>query len=427
MKLFSRGRILLLLILLLTFVLSACGGDASPSASSSQPVTLRYGIWDKNQAPAMQQIITEFKKTHPNIDVKIEVTPSKDRQYWTKLETAATGGSAPDVFWMNGPNFIKYASNGIIAPIDDQISADKVDLNNYPSSLVALYTYNGKHYALPKDFDTIGLWYNKTLFDAAGVKYPDDTWDWSKLQDAARKLTNASKGVWGIAAAMDSQQNFYNTIYQNGGYVISDDKKSSGYDKPESIGGLKVWTDMVQNKWSPTQAQMTDTDPSVLFEAGKVAMYYGGSWNAIEFAQNSYTKDKVDVAVLPQGKKRATVIHGLGNVINASTKYPKEAWEFVNFLGSQQAAEIQAATGTVIPAYNGTQTSWVKSTPNFHLQNFIDELAYSVPYPVSKNTAAWDDAETRILTQVWAGQTSLDAGATQLAQQMNQDLAQEEK
>src|SRR5437660_1008366 len=83
---------------------------------------------------------------------------------------------------------------------------------------------------------------------------------------------------------------------------------------------------------------------------------------------------------------------------------------------SQQAAEIQAATGTVIPAYNGTQTSWVKSTPNFHLQSFIDELAYSVPYPVSKNTAAWDDAETKILTQVWAGQTSLDAGASQLAQ-----------
>jgi len=416
-KLFCIGCVFVMLALML----AGCG----ESSQANQSVTLRYAIWDKNQAPAMQQIVTEFKKTHPNINVQIEVTPSA--QYWTKLETAVTGGSAADVFWMNGPHIIKYASNGVIAPIDDQISADKVNLSNYPSSLVSLYTYQGKHYALPKDFDTVALWYNKPLFDAAGVKYPDETWDWNKLQEAAKKLTNPAKGSWGIAAQMTSQEGFYNTIPQNGGYVISPDKKSSGYDQPEAIGGLKFWTDMIKDKSSPTQAQMTDTTPLSLFESGKVAMLYAGSWDAIEFAQNSYTKDKVDVALLPKGKVRATVIHGLGNVISANTKYPKEAWEFVKFLGSKEAADIQASTGTVIPAYNGTQESWVKSQPQFHLQVYIDELAYAIPYPISKDTAVWDDLETKILTQVWGGQLSPEDGGKQLAQQMNQALAKEQK
>jgi multiple sugar transport system substrate-binding protein len=61
------------------------------------------------------------------------------------------------------------------------------------------------------------------------------------------------------------------------------------------------------------------------------------------------------------------------------------------------------------------------------VQAYIDELAYAVPYPVSKNTAAWDDVETKVLNQVWAGQLSVDAGAKQLAQQMNQILAQEQQ
>ncbi len=407
-------------VMLLALFLSACG-----SSQSGGPVTLRYAIWDKNQAAAMQQIINEFQKAHPNISVRLEVTPSTD--YWTKLQTAVTGGNAPDVFWMNGPNIAKYASNNVILPIDQQIATDKVNLNNYPASLVALYTYNGKHYALPKDFDTVALWYNKTLFDAADVKYPDGTWTWSTLEQAAKKLTNPAKGVWGIAAALDSQENYYNTIYQNGGYVISPDQKTSGYDNPATIGGLKFWVDLIHNKLSPSLAQMTDTAPLNMFESGKVAMFYAGSWDAIEFGQNAYTKDKVDLTVLPQGVKRATVIHGLGNVISASTPHSTEAWEFVKFLGSQRAAEIQADTGTVIPAYNGTQSAWVKAFPQFHLQYYLDELAYAVPYPVSKNTAAWNTDETKILSNVWAEKTSVDDGAKQLAQQMNQVLAQEQK
>ncbi|HEY4388925.1 MAG TPA: sugar ABC transporter substrate-binding protein, partial [Ktedonobacteraceae bacterium] len=309
---------------------------------------------------------------------------------------------------------------------DDQISSKNVNLSDYPSALVSLYTYNGKHYALPKDFDTIGLWYNKTLFDAAGVKYPDDTWDWNTLTETAKKLTNPSKGVWGIAAPLVDQEGFYNTIPQNGGYVISPDKKTSGFDNPASIEGLQFWTNLIQDKSSPTLAQMTDTPALSLFESGKVAMMYGGSWDALEFQQNDYTKNKVDVAVMPKGKTRATVIHGQGIAVYANTKYPTQAMEFADFLGSQAAANILGETGTVIPAYNGTQTAWIKAYPQFHLQYFLDELAYAIPYPTSKNTPAWQDVQNKVLTQVWQGQLTPAAGGKEIATQMNQILNKEQ-
>lgn len=119
---------------------------------------------------------------------------------------------------------------------------------------------------------------------------------------------------------------------------------------------------------------MNDTATIDMFESGKLAMYWGGSWDANAFAQNANTKDDVDVTVLPEGVKRATVIHGLANVVYAKTAHPQQAEKFVEFLGSQQAAEIEADTGTVIPAFNDTQQAWVKSYPQYDLQSFLDEL-----------------------------------------------------
>lgn len=410
------------MLLLFLCVLSACGGNNAPAAGES--VTLRYMIWDEAQKPGVQQVIDDFEATHENIDIELEVTPWA--QYWTKLQTAATGGSLADVFWMNGPNIQLYASNGILAPISDQIAANNIDMSKYPASLVDLYSYDGKNYALPKDFDTIGLWYNKQLFDAADVAYPDDTWTWESVSEAAAKLTDESAGIWGITSEINGQANYYNTILQNGGYVISDDKKTSGFDSDEAIGGLKYWTDFIEAGYSPNLAQMTDTVPLTLFESGKVAMMYGGSWQAVAFNKNSDLKDTINVAPLPQGKTRASVIHGLGNTISANTQYPEQAWQFVEYLGSEEAANTLASAGTVIPAYTGTQQTWIDSMPQYDLQIFIDALEYAYPYPVSKNTAAWNTAETEFLTEIWAGDKTVEEGAKQLATEMNKLLAEEE-
>lgn len=417
-----RNRWMGLGIVALVAATAACSSGTGTGTSASgggDKVTLTYGVWDKNQAPVMQKIADAFTATHPKVSVSVQITPFDS--YFTKLKAAATGGQAPDVFWLNGPNFQLYASNNVLLP------DLKIDASNYPPALVNLYQYQGKQYGVPKDFDTIGLWYNKKLFDAAGVKYPTADWKWSDVQAAAAKLTDPAKGVFGLGAPPSGQENFYDTVYQAGGYIISPDGKRSGYDNANTIKGLRFWTDLIDKHHSPSMQQMTDTQPPQMFEAGKLAMIYGGSWNATEFAGNTSTKDSVDVTALPAGDKKATVIHGLANVVFARTQHPDEAKQFAEFLGSKQAADLQASTGAVIPAFNGTQQAWVKAFPQYHLQSFLDELPDAVPFPVSKDTAAWNTAETDILTKAWSGTEPVEQAATELAAKMNAALAKETK
>ncbi|MFI6078117.1 ABC transporter substrate-binding protein [Actinoplanes sp. NPDC051343] len=414
---FRRAALALAGTAALLMAAAACGNDDSGSGDPNAKVTLSYAIWDKSQIAAMQQLASAFTKENPNINVDVQLTPWET--YWTKLKAAATGGAAPDVFWMNGPNFRLYATNGVLAPLD------AFDTNNYPKSLVDLYTVDGKHYGIPKDIDTVGLWYNKSLFDAAGVKYPDDTWTWDTFKAAAAGLTDKAKGQYAIAANLTSAQEYqYNTIYQAGGYVISPDGKTSGYADPGTVQGLKFWTDLIGAGQSPDLKTMTDTAPINLFESGKTAMYYGGSWDAAEFTTNSYTRSKVDAAVLPKGVKRATIIHGLADVIAAKTPHKAQAWKFVQYLGSREAADVVGRAG-VIPAFNGSQQAWVRAHPEMHLQSFLDELNYAVPYPVSRDTAAWNELETTYLTPAWNQKEDVSSAATKLASAMNAALAKE--
>jgi len=411
-------------VLALATSTAACSSNASSSSSGSAgggKVSLSYGVWDATQVPAMQKIIAAFEAQNPAITVTIQQTPWTD--YWTKLQAAASGGSAPDVFWMNGPNFQLYAANNVLRPLTD--TDPHPDTSVYPPALAKLYQYKNVQYGLPKDFDTVGLWYNKALFDAAGVAYPTASWTWADFQAAAKKLTDPAKGVYGVGANLEGQENYYDTIYQAGGSVISADGKKSGYADPATVAGLKFWTDLVAAKESPSLKQMTDTAPLNLFESGKLAMYWGGSWDAKEFSGNDATKNGVDVAPLPAGVKKATIIHGLANVVFAHTSHPAQAEKFAAFLGSQQAAQIEADTGTVIPAYNGTQQSWVKAYPQYHLQSFLDQLPDAVPYPISKNTAAWNTLETTELTKAWDGSEPIDKAAGDLATAMNAALAKE--
>lgn len=402
--------------------LTACSSGTGGGESSGGDIALSYAIWDENQKPAMEEIAAAFEKENPNVTIDIQVTPYKE--YFTKLQTAATGGSAADVFWMNGPNFQLYASNGQLAPLDDA----GVDAADYPEGLIDLYTFDGTLYGAPKDFDTVALWYNKALFDAAGVAYPAAGWTWDDFTAAAAALTDPATGQYGVAASQYGQENYYNSIAQAGGEVISADGTESGYGTPEALEGIELWTDLIQAGSSPTAQQMTDTNPEDLFLSGKVAMFQNGSWAAIAYGENADISDQVDVAPLPEGPTgNQSVIHGVGNVANAKSPHLAEAKAFAAFASGEQAATIQAETGTVIPAFHGTQQAWVDAQPQFDLQVYIDALDTAVPYPVSKNTSAWTSIESEVLSQVWSGAVAPEAGLKDLAEQMQAALDAEQE
>jgi multiple sugar transport system substrate-binding protein len=412
------------LVGVLALTASACSSGASPSPSSAaeassspaaapatsapatsspaaEPVTITYAFWDANQQPAIDKQIAAYQALHPNVTVQTEVTPWTD--YWTKLQTALAGGAGPDVLWMNGPNFPVYAAAGALAPLT-------VDVSQYPQSLVNLYTYNGQLYGVPKDFDTIALYYNKALFDKAGVAYPTGDWTWDDLRAAAKKLTVTKNGKVtqaGFAAIPSFQEVYFDLMFQNGGQPLSADGLKSNLADPANCDALQFLYSIQKDGSSLSAAEMQSNQWEVgnLFGAGKIAMDFGGSWRVLPFSQAS--KD-IDVAPLPKGKQQATVIHGVGQAVWAGGPHKDAATDFVTWLGTKDAQTIFANESANIPAMNGLQEKWVSSVPTIKLQTFLDELSYAVPLPVTPKGFEWVTAQDQVYQSVWLGQTPAD-------------------
>lgn len=424
----KKTLILILCFTLITGVFSGCSRNEdavneNEETSSSDEVVLTFGLWDKYQEPVLREIADKFEEENPNIKIDLQLTPFS--QYWTKLETAATGEVLPDIFWINGPNIVKYASNNLLLPLDEFIEKDDFKLEEFPEALVELYTVDEELYGIPKDWDLTALWYNKKMFDEKNLEYPNSKWTWDDMVEAARKLTDESKGTYGIAARPDTQEGLYNTIPQAGGYIISEDRTKSGYGTKEAIEGTQIWIDLIEEGLSPTLEEQADTSAIEMFTSGKLAMIYAASWNVPVFMENEEIKDQIDLTIMPSIKEQSATIHGLANVISANTEHPEEAWKFVKYLGGKEANEIWANSGVVIPARTDVLDIWEESYPNLNLQAFTEQLNYADVYPVSADTPKWNDLENEYIKNIWNGNMSVEEGLKKLSEEMDKVLEQE--
>ena len=402
--------------------------SSSEAESGGAQGTLTVAIWDKNQEPGLTEIMKDFTN-ETGIKTQIQVTPWD--QYWTMLEAGATGGSLPDVFWMHSNEIARYSEYEMLLNLTDRVKASKtLEMDKFPKDIVQIYNWEGtKQYAVPKDIDTIALWYNKTMFDEAGIAYPDKDWTWDDFAEAAKKLTKSDGSQYGFSLRPSNDQAGWNNIvYDMGGYVISDDKKTSGFDQPGTIKGLTFITDLIKEGYAPPYEVIAENTEEALFEAGKVAMVTMGSWMLPELCNNDYVKANCDIAVLPKDAstgKRISIYNGLGWAASANTSMPEEAWKLMEYMGTKPAQQKQSDLGIVISAYEGTTDNWIKAYPNFNLQAYLDMMGDLVIRPYSKSTVAWNNMSHEKLIDAWTGAKSVEDVCKDMAQEMNAMLAQE--
>ena len=386
--------------------------------------TITYAYWDINQEAMLTDVMKAFNKEYPNVKVQLNMVPFKD--YFTKLRAQASSKALPDVFWMNGPNFRSYAENGQLASLKALVDDGLIDPNKCPSALVDMYTVDGELFATCKDVDCVGIWYNKKLFDQAGVAYPDETWTLDTYKEKALELTDKlPDGVWGCAEVFSRTASYYHSIAINGGWVISDDKKKSGYDDPKTIEGVKFWRDLIEIGACPDQEFLAENSCYGMFEGGQVAMQWSGNWRVGALIGSS-VKNDCAVAYLPGGDDRKTAVHGLGHVISANTKNLAASQALVTFLAGEEAAKISAESGIALPALEGTQDPYVDAQPGYNLEVFVDQAHnYAVPFPVSKTCPEWEELEGEYLSKVFNGEITAEDGCRELAKAMNEVLEKE--
>ena len=222
------------------------------------------------------------------------------------------------------------------------------------------------------------------------------------------------------------QESWYGTIYANGGYVISDDKKKSGFDDPKTLEACKYIEDIINDKSMPEYQVMADNETVALQEAGTVAMTFQGSWMVSELGVNDYLKEHIAIAPLPKGEKGAvSMCNGLAWSASAGGEHTEEAWKLIEYLGTKEAQEKQAELGVTMSAYEGTSDAWVKSMDGYDLQPYLDMRENAVLYPYSKNTQVWYQMILEKMVDAWDGAKPMEEVCKDIAQDMNQKLAEE--
>jgi len=385
---------------------SPAGGSAAPAASDAgytgPEATISYSIWgDPQEIKAQQAIVDAFHVANPKITVK--VTVSDWEPYWDKLQTSIAGGDAPDVFAMDGPLFPDYQTRDVLLDLKPFIDRDGYDLGQLADQAVGDFTTPDGQFGLPRDLNVVALYYNKAMFDAAGIPYPDGTWDWAKLTDVAKKLTlkdaSGKTTQWGFYTESTDMENFWSeAVWQNGGDIISPDHKASLVGSDQAAGGIQFLQDLIWKDKVMPDAAITDALGDA-FEQGQAAMESNGSWLV---ATHQAAGIDFGIAPLPKGPAgQATSINPTGAVVYKGTKNPDAAWAFVKYLASPAAqtkimdlkasmpANKEVLTGPFATSFDGAQV-------------LVDAIDYAKIKPSFKGYNEWTTAlQTELDTNVF--------------------------
>ena len=281
-KLAARACIALLLVF---SVLLGGGSLGSAPARASSPVTLTFwnGFTGPDE-PAVVALVNQFNATHPDIQVKMTIEPW-DTVY-EKLPLSLRVSQGPDIAGI-GNNYIpQYAKAGLIQPIDSVYDSTGINPKVIPAGLLQVMRYNGQYYAAPMSFDTIMLYWNKTLFAKAGLTSAPTTW--AAWQADAVKLSVHANGAdqYGIALGdHDTAPNWSILIWDNGGDFVSPDQKQSVFDSPQAVAAVSQWANLIRNnRISPPGLGGADADK--LFQTQKAAMEMTGPWATSGFSRS---------------------------------------------------------------------------------------------------------------------------------------------
>jgi len=375
-----------------------------PLPAAPEPVTLKVMTFLAYDTPEVEPAIaTEFMKEHPEITVEIESVPFSD--YFTKLKTLIAGGEAPDVVSLNIENTAAFADLGALADLEPFIQKDGYDLSQYYESTLQMSVYNGKQYGLPASFSTVVLFYNKDLFDQAGIAYPDETWDWAKLIEVGKQLTvdKENDGIidqFGYAAAWWPVH-----LYMNGADVFNADKTKCALTEPAAVEGLKNMADLaLVEKIAPNRSDLKTQSDWDMFMAGRLAMFPVGPWGIAPF--QGITTFQWDIADMPSMQKQATFLFGNALSITSDSKNKDAAWEYLKFAAGEKGERIRQNAGyEIAPVKAVAESEFLKSLEGKepeHASIFMNAAGYAHLPPVHPkwqevHDAIWAELELALL------------------------------
>lgn len=442
----KRSLVAISLLIIVMLALSACTPPATPVPPAEQPaseqppaeqpaaepVTITWAFWGSPEEATSHQMVAEaFMAEHPEIKIELWNQPWDD--YFTKIQTLWASGdpaAIPDVaFLWPTP---KYAAEGVLENLDPYIEAAGYDLNDYWPGLLESATYEGSIYGLPRDNEVNVLYYNKDLFDEAGVAYPTAEWTWDDLLAAAEKLTvkDASGKVTQYALAMEGGK-YSKWVNQNGGSILDDYVNPSKclLAEPASVEAITFFADMMDQGYAMRDADLSQAGgDAAVFASDQAAMILQNTSRVSAFNSAGKNYD-VAVAPIPAGGQRWNPAGGAAWVMSSGSDNKDAAWTFLQWLQSSEGGvKLYTERGEIFPALQSVANSpaFMTDQAPANKQAIIDEAAASGVggfgyFP------EWDELDSSVigpaLQAVWAGEATPAEALPALCEQVDAFLA----
>ncbi|MEV5542891.1 ABC transporter substrate-binding protein [Saccharopolyspora shandongensis] len=372
-----------------------------PELAPDQKVSIVFESYNFGQAGAwtdtFNELIAEFEKTHPNIDVTAQKPQGNSSNPATdtipSLQSQLTAGNPPDVVQL-GFSDLDFTVNQLGAvPLDDLVGKDEVQRNfdgaqhAFAPAARTLGDWNGKTYGVPFVFSTPTLYFNADLLAAAGLDpaKPPATWDEvARAAQAIKDRTGKDGAYVDCLTKAAKDWCFQALVRSNGGRVISEDRKSLTFAEPPAVEAVQSMQSMARSGAMPNRTQMQAVEA---FARGEVGMILESSAMQGNFLKGSSGKWRLGAAAMPSFAGKPVVATNSGAALFVFSQAPdkqRASWELMKFLTSEQAyTKISSKIGYLplrtglVDDPNGLQ-SWAAKNP--YLKPNLDQLAHLEPW-----------------------------------------------
>ena len=301
----------------------------------------------------MAEAAENFNNIQDEIYVQVEDQSGGKGRWIQKYMSSMQSGSCADVVFTHWKLITEFGSKDQLVALDDYAARDNFDLNAFFPGAVDAYRFQGNLYAMPVYGSTMVMFYNKDLFDEAGVDYPTEEWTWSDFLDAAKKLTKRDeKGRVVQVGCLPYDPSSW--IWSAGGSFGNEDCTEFGLTDPKTLEALQFYVDL-KNKHKVTTEGMSaaGADPTSVdvFEKGRIAMDINGPWKLPKYMEKIKDTFDWDASLFPLGPNgRHTRYAGMGFAIWSGSREQEASWELVKYLCGPEAGKILAQSEADIPA-----------------------------------------------------------------------------
>jgi multiple sugar transport system substrate-binding protein len=350
----------------------------------AQKTTIRYFMWDPEFQEMERGLVEEFEKENP--DIEVEFTALEPTNYWPKISAMAAAGELPDVFNMSSGYIDQWAQDGLLMNIQDKV--DELPQDDYFTRVFSTLRYPDKTesdmYGIPYAWVTTVLYYNKDMFDAAGVEYPNEDWSWEDFRRAAEELTLDENGDgvpevyghwwYGRYAHVEPW------VYANGGRILNEEKTRIDVDE-KAREALQFLGDL-SNKYnvSPPKKDVVGIRQQDMFPLQQTAMWVDGSWNIQHVRDMGQGAFDWGIAKVPQGPSAEPgeyEAYGWPDslVISKESEHKDAAWKLIKYLiGKNRPIESYMAGKVPILKSLAESDEWLETEKEPEEMEIILEL-----------------------------------------------------